>query len=56
VNDEFTVPLCRKHHQEPHRHGNEAAWWATMNILPSEIAKNLYEAGPLRTGNLAAEL
>jgi hypothetical protein len=51
VSDEFTVPLCRKHHQELHRHGNEAAWWANMNILPLEIAKNLYECGPLRTAN-----
>jgi hypothetical protein len=24
VSDEFTVPLCRKHPQELHRHGNEA--------------------------------
>jgi hypothetical protein len=51
VSDEFTVPLCRKHHQELHRHGNEAAWWANMNILPLEIAKKLYEAGPHRTAN-----
>jgi hypothetical protein len=26
VSDEFTVPLCRKHHRELHRHGNEANW------------------------------
>jgi hypothetical protein len=26
VSDEFTVPLCRPHHQELHLHGNEAAW------------------------------
>jgi hypothetical protein len=51
VSDEFTVPLCRKHHQELHRHSNEAAWWANMNILPLEIAKSLYEAGPLQTAN-----
>ena len=51
VSDEFTVPLCRKHHRELHQHGNEAAWWANMNILPLEIAKSLYEAGPLRTAN-----
>jgi hypothetical protein len=51
VSDEFTVPLCRKHHRELHRHGNEAAWWANMDVLPLEIAKNLYEAGPLRTAS-----
>jgi hypothetical protein len=54
VSDEFTVPLCRKHHQELHQHGNEAAWWTNVNILPLEIAKNLYEAGPLRTANNTA--
>ena len=27
VSDEFTVPLCRGHHREVHRSGNEAAWW-----------------------------
>jgi hypothetical protein len=25
VSDEFTVPLCRTHHHEIHRYGNEAA-------------------------------
>jgi hypothetical protein len=25
VSDEFTVPLCRGHHREVHRHGDEAA-------------------------------
>ena len=27
VSDEFTVPLCRGHHREIHRCGDEAAWW-----------------------------
>src|SRR5262249_24615035 len=27
VSDEFTVPLCRGHHREVHRCGDEAAWW-----------------------------
>jgi ERF superfamily len=27
VSDEFTVPLCRGHHRELHRCGDEAAWW-----------------------------
>src|SRR4029077_3573025 len=26
VSDEFTVPLCRGHHREVHRSGDEAAW------------------------------
>ena len=27
VSDEFIVPLCRGHHREVHRRGDEAAWW-----------------------------
>ncbi|MET4186708.1 hypothetical protein ABIB94_008850 [Bradyrhizobium sp. JR7.2] len=34
VSDEFTVPLRRTHHQDLHRHGNEKAWWANMQIAP----------------------
>jgi hypothetical protein len=30
VSDEFTVPLCRGHHREVHRSGDEAAWWKKM--------------------------
>lgn len=46
VSDEFTVPLCRKHHHELHQHGNEMAWWANVQISPLEIAKKLWEADP----------
>jgi hypothetical protein len=34
VSDEFTVPVCRLHHREIHRHGDEAAWWKRRNIDP----------------------
>jgi hypothetical protein len=34
VSDEFTVPLCRTHHREIHRCGNEEAWWQNMRIDP----------------------
>ena len=27
VSDEFTVPLCRTHHRDNHRFGDEQAWW-----------------------------
>jgi hypothetical protein len=27
VSDRFTVPICRLHHRELHRRGNERAWW-----------------------------
>ena len=34
VSDEFTVPLCRGHHREVHRHGDEAAWWEKQVSIP----------------------
>jgi hypothetical protein len=43
VSDEFTVPLCRDHHRELHRHGNERAWWANLNLAPLEAARNLWD-------------
>ena len=39
VSDEFTVPLCRGHHCELHRYGDEAAWWGRLGIEVSEIAR-----------------
>ncbi|MBB4380713.1 ERF family protein [Bradyrhizobium sp. SBR1B] len=47
VSDEFTVPLCRLHHQTLHRHGNERAWWADMQITPLPIAGELWAASPI---------
>jgi ERF superfamily protein/uncharacterized protein DUF968 len=47
VSDEFTVPLCRTHHQDLHRHGNEKAWWADMQIAPLPVAKQLWDASPI---------
>src|SRR5712671_1710197 len=44
VSDEFTVPLCREHHNQLHRHGNEMAWWANLQIAPIETARDLWEA------------
>jgi hypothetical protein len=43
VSDEFTVPLCRDHHLDLHRYGNETAWWANLQIVPMEAAKNLWQ-------------
>src|SRR5206468_3757354 len=40
--DEFTVPLCRVHHREVHRMGNELAWWQTAGIDPLRIAQTLW--------------
>jgi hypothetical protein len=47
VSDEFTVPLCRVHHRELHRHGAEAAWWQSIKIDPLPIAHRLWEHGRL---------
>jgi hypothetical protein len=47
VSDEFTVPLCRAHHQQLHRHGNEKAWWANLQIVPLEVAKELWDTSQL---------
>jgi len=48
VSDEFTVPLCRGHHRELHRHGDEAAWWQKLRIDPTGAARALWlETHPL---------
>lgn len=48
VSDEFTVPLCRGHHRELHRHGDEAAWWDKRGIDPTPEARKLWlETHPL---------
>jgi hypothetical protein len=51
VSDEFTVPLCRDHHIQLHRHGNEAAWWANLKIAPQELAKELWNATLRQAGS-----
>ena len=48
VSDEFTVPLCRGHHRELHRHGDEAAWWSSAGFDPAVSARELWlETHPL---------
>ena len=42
VSDEFTVPLCRGHHREVHRWGNEQAWWGQVGINPAAVARALW--------------
>ena len=42
VSDEFTVPLCRGHHREVHRCGDEAAWWHRTGIDPNAAARVLW--------------
>jgi hypothetical protein len=43
VSDEYAVPLCRTHHREVHRHGDEAAWWKAAGIDPVEVAHTLWQ-------------
>jgi hypothetical protein len=43
VSDEFIVPVCRVHHRELHRSGNEAAWWRSLNIDPLPVALKLWQ-------------
>lgn len=42
VSDEFVVPLCRGHHREVHRSGDEARWWEKTGIKPIKIARKLW--------------
>src|SRR6516165_3045790 len=39
VSDEFTVPLCRGHHREVHRCGDEAGWWDKAGIDAAAAAR-----------------
>jgi len=41
VSDGFVVPLCRGHHREVHRSGDEASWWSKAGIDPLEAARTL---------------
>jgi ribosomal protein L44E len=43
ASDEFTVPVCRVHHRELHRSGDEAAWWQKLNIDPLPVALRLWQ-------------
>ena len=48
ASDEFTVPLCRAHHREIHRCGDEGSWWRNTGIDPLAAARTLWlETHPL---------
>ena len=42
VSDEFTVPLCRGHHRDVHRSGDETIWWQRAGIDPTLTARALW--------------
>jgi ERF superfamily len=54
VSDEFTVPLCRGHHRELHRQGDETAWWQKIGLDPATAARALWlQTHPLGANKLA---
>jgi hypothetical protein len=53
VSDEFTVPVCRIHHRELHREGDEAAWWGKIHIDPLPVALRLWQNTRLNGDELA---
>jgi len=54
VSDEFAVPLCRTHHREVHRCGNEGSWWRNTGIDPLAAARTLWlETHPLPSAEAA---
>jgi hypothetical protein len=50
VSDEFTVPLCRGHHREVHRYGDEAVWWLDAKIDPTSAARAVAANPPTTAG------
>jgi hypothetical protein len=44
VSDEFVVPLCRGHHREVHRCGDETVWWGKVGVNPTPEARTLWLA------------
>jgi len=53
VSDEFTVPVCRVHHRELHRQGDEATWWGKVHIDPLPVALRLWQHTRLNGDGLA---
>jgi len=54
VSDEFIVPVCRVHHRELHRQGDEAAWWDKVHIDPLPVALRLWQHTRVNGSGLAA--
>ena len=42
VSDEWVVALCRGHHTEVHRYGDERGWWKKAGIDPNLTARSLW--------------
>jgi hypothetical protein len=39
--------VCRLHHRELHRYGDEASWWAGVNVDPVPLALALWRRSRL---------
>jgi len=50
--DEFAVPLCRIHHSQNHRTGNEVEWWKERGIDPIPVASRLWSVSRGFNGNI----
>lgn len=46
VSDEFTVPLCARHHDALHHYGDEPGYWQKIGIDPLAHALRLWVSGP----------
>ncbi len=44
ASDKWTVPLCRSHHEDQHRAGDELKWWDTQGVDPFGLALALHHA------------
>jgi transcriptional regulator with XRE-family HTH domain len=57
VSDEFTVPLCRGHHRDVHRSGDEAIWWTSAGVDPTATARALWlQTHPMVRGQVDSAL
>ena len=54
VSDKFTVPVCRLHHRELHRRGDERTWWAEHEIDPLIVAADLWGQTRKTTSDVGA--
>jgi hypothetical protein len=52
ASDEFAVPLCRMHHREFHRAGDERAWWKVAGIDPLKVARKLWKEARVNGGRI----
>ena len=53
ASDEFLIPVCRIHHRELHRSGDEVAWWQKLNIDPLPVALRLWQHTRLNDNEVA---